>query len=148
MFLIDRMDDAGKAAWIGGMIAGFIFFWPAGLGILLFLLWTGRIRAWKQNGPGRWYNTDASQSSSGQQQAGGAWSGCGWRGRASAPPQSGNKAFDEYRTTTLKRLEEEQKEFVEYLDRLRQAKDKAEFDQFMADRRRPPAPSADQPSPT
>ena len=33
-------------------------------------------------------------------------------------------------------LEEEQrKEFVEYLERLRQAKDKQEFDQFMADRR-------------
>jgi len=35
----------------------------------------------------------------------------------------------------LKRLEDEQKEFVEYLEKLRQAKDKAEFDQFMADRR-------------
>ena len=44
--------------------------------------------------------------------------------------------FDEYRAETLRRLEEEQREFVEYLDRLRQAKDKAEFDQFMADRRR------------
>jgi hypothetical protein len=44
-------------------------------------------------------------------------------------------AFDEYRRETLRRLEEEQKEFQEYLDRLRAAKDKSEFDQFMSERR-------------
>ena len=33
--------------------------------------------------------------------------------------------------------EDEQKEFIDYLERLRRAKDKTEFDQFMADRRRP-----------
>jgi Protein of unknown function (DUF2852) len=53
---------------------------------------------------------------------------------------SGNRAFDEYRDETLRRLEEEQREFMEFLDRLRHAKDKAEFDQFMNERRnRPPA---------
>ncbi len=63
-------------------------------------------------------------------QGGGGWG-------AYAP--SGNHAFDEYRTETLRRLEEEQKEFREFLDRLRFAKDKTEFDQFMAERRnRPP----------
>ena len=51
------------------------------------------------------------------------------------PRSSGNNAFDEYRAETLKRLEEEEKEFHEFLGRLRAAKDKAEFDQFMADRR-------------
>jgi hypothetical protein len=50
-----------------------------------------------------------------------------------------NRAFDEYRTETLKRMEDEQREFRDFLARLHQAKDKAEFDQFMADRRnRPP----------
>jgi hypothetical protein len=53
-----------------------------------------------------------------------------------AQRSSGNSAFDEYREETLRRLEEEQKEFRDFLDRLRQAKDKAEFDQFMAERRR------------
>ena len=48
---------------------------------------------------------------------------------------SGNRAFDEYREETLRRLEEEQREFREFLDRLRFAKDKTEFDQFMAERR-------------
>ena len=50
-------------------------------------------------------------------------------------PSSGNHAFDEYRTETLRRLEEEQREFKEFLERLRFAKDKTEFDQFMAERR-------------
>ena len=48
----------------------------------------------------------------------------------------GNQAFDDYRADTLRRLEEEEREFRDYLERLRQAKDKAEFDQFMNDRRR------------
>ena len=52
-----------------------------------------------------------------------------------SPRPSGNRAFDEYRDETLRRLEEEQREFQEFLVRLRMAKDKAEFDQFMAERR-------------
>jgi hypothetical protein len=70
--------------------------------------------------------------------------GCGW---GSDSPSSGNRAFDEYRTETLKRLEEEQREFRDFLDRLRFAKDKTEFDQFMAERRgrQPDGGSAPQP---
>ena len=52
------------------------------------------------------------------------------------PPSSGNRAFDDYRADTLRRLEEEQREFKEFLERLRFAKDRAEFDQFMAERRK------------
>ena len=48
---------------------------------------------------------------------------------------TGNAAFDAYREETLRRLEEEAEEFQTFLDRLRKARDKAEFDQFMADRR-------------
>ena len=57
-----------------------------------------------------------------------------WFGASS----SGNHAFDEYRSETLKRLEDEQREFKEFLERLRFAKDRAEFDQFMAGRRQRP----------
>ena len=60
-------------------------------------------------------------------------------------PSSGNRAFDEYRVETLKRLEEEQVEFKDFLDRLRHAKDKAEFDQFMAQHKQRPTPPNDQP---
>jgi Protein of unknown function (DUF2852) len=67
-----------------------------------------------------------------------------------SPSTSGNRAFDEYRSDTLKRLEDEQREFKDFLARLRFARDRAEFDQFMADRRgrpsepySPPEPPAD-----
>jgi hypothetical protein len=138
MVLADKIDDVGKAGWIAATVAGFWLFWPVGLAILLFLSWSGRMRAWKMERRGRWYN-----SPPGAQQAqggpwGSPWVGCGWGSRASYAPPSGNAAFDEYRAETLRRLEEEQREFVDYLERLRKAKDKAEFDQFMAERRRPP----------
>ncbi len=66
---------------------------------------------------------------------------CGHRRdrRSRAPNRtSGNLAFDEYREETLKRLEQEQQEFTGFLERLRGAKDKSEFDQFLADRRNTP----------
>jgi hypothetical protein len=44
---------------------------------------------------------------------------------------------------TLRRLEEEQTEFRDFLDRLRHAKDKEEFDQFMAQHRQRPTPPQD-----
>jgi Protein of unknown function (DUF2852) len=75
------------------------------------------------NGGGitRWYGaTDQMRSA-------GTW----WQ---PSPRPSDNRAFDEYRQETLRRLEEEQREFQEFLVRLRMAKDKAEFDQFMAER--------------
>jgi len=48
---------------------------------------------------------------------------------------SGNQAFDDYRAETLRRLKNEQREFQAFLQRLGQARDKAEFDHFMAERR-------------
>jgi hypothetical protein len=114
--MVDKMDEYGKGAWIALIIAGFWFFWPVGLAALAFVVFSGRSRAWKCASRGRWYNMEM-------------------RGRGGRMGGSGNAAFDEYRAETLKRLEDEQKEFVEYLEKLRQAKDKAEFDQFMADRR-------------
>ena len=51
-------------------------------------------------------------------------SGGDWFG----PSSSGNRAFDDYRSETLKRLEEEQREFKDFLARLRFARDRAEFD--------------------
>ena len=76
----------------------------------------------------------------------GPWGRGGMRRAGSwwQPPSrsSGNRAFDDYRTETLRRLEDEQKEFHDFLGRLRQAKDKAEFDQFMSERRNRPNPPA------
>lgn len=58
-----------------------------------------------------------------------------FRGFGGSATSSGNRAFDEYREATLKRLEEEQREFRDFLENLRHAKDRAEFDQFMASRK-------------
>ena len=57
--------------------------------------------------------------------------------RAMMSRNTGNSAFDAYKADTLRRLEEEQGNFEAFLERLREAKDKAEFDQFMEDRAKP-----------
>ena len=115
------LDDMPKGAWIALMIIGFVLFWPVGLGVLAYLIWSGKMQAWKHEHRGRGY-------------------GCGGA-RFRHHRSSGNSAFDAYRDETLKRMEEEQKAFGEFLERLRRAKDQAEFDQFMAERR-----AADNPS--
>ena len=51
------------------------------------------------------------------------------------PYEPRRSAFDEYRTDALRRLEDEQREFRDFVDRLRAARDKAKFDQFMNERR-------------
>jgi hypothetical protein len=129
-----KLDELGKPAWIALMILGFFAWWPVGLGILAFMIGSGRMGCW--NHRGHWQNKmermqekmDRMRGRMDGARAGGDW----WGG---SPPSSGNRAFDDYRTETLKRLEEEQREFRDFLDRLRFAKDKTEFDAFMAERR-------------
>ena len=120
MELAAKLDHYGKPAWIVVMVLGFILFWPIGLAILAYMIWSGRMGFWRHCGPGRWHYNPPEGS----------------RAKRHAGPSSGNHAFDEYREETLRRLEEEQEAFKAFLDRLRQAKDKSEFDQFMAERGR------------
>jgi hypothetical protein len=87
---------------------------------------------WSRHGMSRWQNKMDSMRG-----------GINWWG--TTPPSSGNRAFDDYRADTLRRLEDEQREFKEFLQRLRFAKDRAEFDQFMAERRNRPQDDASQP---
>ncbi|RUO98346.1 DUF2852 domain-containing protein [Hyphomicrobium sp.] len=49
--------------------------------------------------------------------------------------ETGNRAFDEYRQTTLRTLEAEADEFRKYLDGLRRAADAAAFQAFLNSRR-------------
>ena len=104
------LDERGKGAWIAAMIVGFIFFWPIGLALLAYMIWSKRM-----------FNRS-----------------CATR-RTHAPTRhsfktSGNNAFDSYKAETLRRLEDEQDAFEAFLQRLREAKDKSEFDDFMNDR--------------
>ncbi len=48
---------------------------------------------------------------------------------------TGNQAFDSYRDEAVDRLEKEAADFRAYLDGLRGAADREEFDRFMAERR-------------
>lgn len=134
-----RMVDCGRGGWLIATALAFALCWPVGLAILIVLSCSGRwgevreeMRALKADYRAR---RDAMRR---DWRTGGGWGGGNWnhgddrRGRRGG---SGNAAFDEYRAETLRRLEEEQREFEEYLERLRAAKDKAEFDAFMAQRR-------------
>jgi hypothetical protein len=115
-------------------LIGHWMLWPLGLLVLAFIIGSGRMGCWNHHGMSRWENKmQRMQEKMDRVRArmdgarGGDWWG--------TPPSSGNRAFDDYRAETLKRLEEEQREFRDFLDRLRFAKDKTEFDQFMAERR-------------
>lgn len=130
-----KLDELGRPAWLGLMVVSFILFWPLGLAVLAFLLWSGRMghgwgRGWgcsANSERGRWRQRFADKLDRG---------GEPWRGGFSS---SGNRAFDEYREETLRRLEDEQREFRDFLERLRLAKDRSEFDQFMGERKNRPA---------
>ena len=109
------LDDRGKPAWIAATILGFILFWPAGLALLGYLIWSKRM-----------FNRSSSCGSRRMQRMNHMHSGA-W-------VSSGNSAFDAYKNETLRRLEDEQQAFDAFLQRLREAKDKQEFDAFMQDR--------------
>ncbi|MGZ9809829.1 DUF2852 domain-containing protein [Pseudoroseicyclus sp. H15] len=113
------LDDKGKGAWIAAMILGFVVFWPVGLAVLAYMIWSKRMFSKSCSGKGR-----HSHRHNGMYAA-----------RAAMRP-SGNSAFDAYKQDMLRRLEEEQRAFEEFLERLREAKDKSEFDDFMNDRAR------------
>ncbi|NSX55296.1 DUF2852 domain-containing protein [Parasulfitobacter algicola] len=105
------MDHKGKGAWIAAMVLGFIFIWPVGLALLVYMIWSKRM-----------FSNSCSQKMNRMSRS------------AMTYRSSGNSAFDAYKSDTLRRLEEEQASFEQFLERLRDAKDKAEFDQFMNDR--------------
>ena len=136
-----QIDQFGRPAWIILMILSFIVFWPLGLMILAFMIWSGRMGCGWHGGGDRWEHKMARMQDKMDRMRGRMEGMGGW----GAPRSSGNRAFDEYRAETLRRLEEEQKEFRDFLDRLRFAKDKTEFDQFMAERRNRPAPETEPP---
>jgi len=129
MGIAARLDEMGRPAWIALLVLTFIIAWPIGLALLAYLAWSGRMGC---GGHGPWHGRHERMERWKENWRRGYWG------------SSGNAAFDEYRAETLKRLEEEEKEFRDFLNRLRKAKDQAEFDQFMADRKnRPQGPTSE-----
>ncbi len=137
--MLSKIDEFGKVGWITVAVLGFWLAWPVGLAVLAFLVGSGRLRMMRGNAPGTWFNLGQGGTADRRWNAG--WKS--WGPKASAT--SGNKAFDDYRDETMRRLEEEEREFQAFLDRLRKARDKSEFDAFMAERRNrsTPAPVQD-----
>ncbi|QFT93126.1 hypothetical protein FIU86_09740 [Roseovarius sp. THAF9] len=105
------LDDKGKPAWIAALVVSMIVFWPVGLMLLAYMIWRNKLSC----PSGRVARRQQMRPMNGS---------------------SGNSAFDAYRDETLRRLEEEQQNFEAFLERLRAARDKAEFDQFMDERAR------------
>ncbi|MBN9541685.1 MAG: DUF2852 domain-containing protein [Reyranella sp.] len=149
MGLIDRIDDLGKPAWIALTVLSFILFWPVGIALLVYLKWSGRMFCSRRYGHWDMPDRQAAREEwrERRRQAREEWREWKSRHRWGRPASSGNVAFDEYREETLRRLDEEQREFRDFLDKLRAAKDRSEFDQFMSDRRSRPTPPATEPPP-
>ncbi len=61
-----------------------------------------------------------------------------WSDQVDQRQPTGNQAFEEYRADTLRRLEEEQRDFHDFLNHLRAAKDKQQFDEFLSQCRAKP----------
>jgi hypothetical protein len=143
--VMGRPRGCGASRWTGfeliAMILGFIVFWPIGLAILAYKFWQ------RKNGGedlqsfalGKWREARSAMAS-------GPWSqGAPWSG--GRPSSSGNAAFDDWKAAELARLEQERRrleeahrEFAEYLDNVRKAKDREEFERFMNARRPSPGP--------
>ena len=156
-----RQNDGsnGRGYWHGkpwkpveilAMVLGFIVYWPIGLAVLGWKFWqkksgySGDIISFgreKWEKCGKWANWARGS---------GGWGFAvnNWAASASGMGSTGNRAFDEWRTTELARLEEErqklvaaEREFAEFMENLRHARDREEFERFMDAHRNQQAPS-------
>jgi len=129
-----------KPMEVVAMVIGFIWWLPIGLAILFWKIWQARSRY-----PGDF--GDFAQAKWGEfEQRSGLSDGLGGMARKFSdwPASSGNAAFDEWRKAELERLAQErrkifeaEKAFEDYLDGLRRAKDREDFERFMAGRAKP-----------
>ena len=107
-----------KGRWtplaVAAAVLGFVTWGPIGLAVIAYIMWGGSIDDLARDGIDQIKAAvkPASTSSS----------------------TTGSAAFDAYRAETLRRLEEEQAEFDSFVTKLRDARDREEFERFMADR--------------
>jgi hypothetical protein len=125
-----------KPVEILAMVLGFCVFWPIGLGVLGWKFWQkksgypGDIISFGREKWATWARvSDLSVNN--------------WV--ASGMGSTGNRAFDEWRAGELARLEEErqklvaaEREFAEFMENLRHARDREEFERFMDEHRNRP----------
>mgnify|MGYP003647818387 FL=1 len=118
---------AWTPATIALMVLGFMVFWPLGLAMLAYIIWGERLDGFKADVNRA---TDDFTSAFRKNRHG------------MRSPGSGNAAFDEWRDAEMSRLDEERKkldearrEFDQHMRDLRMARDREEFNRFMADRK-------------
>lgn len=128
-----RCGPRSRPLEIAAIVIGFAIWWPVGLALLGLRI--ARRRGFK------WDDAVGSARA--------AFSGSG--GPSTRPPQwrpfstsTGNAAFDDWRNAEMAKLDEErrkldaaQREFADHLDNLRRARDREEFEGFMAARSKP-----------
>lgn len=119
-------------ATIALMVLGFVVFWPLGLAMLAYIMFGEKLKSFKRNA-----NWKADRMFAGCRRA---------SARYNTHFSTGNSAFDDWRKAELDRLEEERRkldemraEFDNYVDELRRARDREEFDRFMRDRNSGPS---------
>ncbi|MGH1572017.1 DUF2852 domain-containing protein [Methylobacterium sp. P31] len=119
---------------IGAIVLGFIYWWPVGLALVAWkLAGYPAFAELRENARRTFANLDGARPVSSFARAFEA---------ANHRDSSGNAAFDAYRRAELDRLEaqrraleEESRAFAAFLDELKRAKDREQFDAFMAKRR-------------
>lgn len=123
---------AWTPATIALMIIGFMIFWPLGLAMLAYILWGDRLDDFR-SGVDRATDAMSEKFSRG---------GCN-----RARTRTGNVAFDDWHEQELERLKQERRkldetiaEFEEHKREARRAQDTKEFDEFMQEKKRKPAP--------
>jgi len=131
----------GATRWsafeIIAMVLGFVVFWPIGLAILGY-------KVWQRKSGAADLQTVAAE---GWDRARSAMSGASAGARPWSRPYggfaTGNSAFDAWKAAEMERLEQERRkledahrEFADFLNTVRQAKDREEFERFMNERRR------------
>ena len=139
-----RHGKPWKPVEILAMVLGFIVFWPIGFAVLGWKFWQkksgypGDIISFGREKWANWAHGSGRWSFAVNNRAASSF-GMG---------STGNRAFDEWRTTELARLEEErqklvaaEREFAEFMENLRHARDREEFERFMDAHRNRHAPS-------
>ena len=121
---------AWTPATIALMVLGFMVFWPLGFAMLAYIIWGDRLESFK---------TEVNRSTDNFFSSVRGFS----RGGSAFRETSGNVAFDEWRDKEIDRLNEERRkldearaEFDAHMRDLRMARDREEFENFMAARRR------------
>lgn len=136
-----RAGTRWTAVELIAMVLGFMVFWPIGLAILGFKYWQ-----YKTGGSdlqtvatGAFRNARSAMGGF-QASAPGQWARQNWTNGFTS--STGNAAFDAWKGAEIARLEAERRrledahrEFSEWLETVRKAKDREEFERFMNERR-------------